>query len=117
MKKLLYILLIGVLLSLVLPNLAQAQRIKKGPDGILYASTDYNYDKNKSDNKKIVKGLIFIAACSVILSTEYALFPSERDNVNHLYRQMGYAGVAVVGACVTVTLYSWNVKLQDKIGL
>lgn len=113
MKKLILTLLFGVLLS----GVSNAQYIERDSTGIPHACTNYQYHKKESENKRLIQGLIFIGGCVTLLAAEQAIFPSERDNVNHLYTQMGYAGVAVIGGIVTVSLYKWNVKLQDKIGL
>jgi len=115
LKKFKLILLIGVLLMCI--SEVKAQRIEYDSTGIPHACTNYQYHKKESENKRLIQGLIFIGGCVTLLAAEQAIFPSERDNVNHLYTQMGYAGVAVIGAVVTVSLYRWNVKLQDKIGL
>lgn len=115
MKKLILIITIGVLLFS--PSEAKAQRIEYDSLGMPYACTNYAYHKKETEKRHLVQGLIFIAACASIMAVEYAVIPSERDNVNNLYRQMGYAGVAVIGASISVGLYRWNVKLQDKIGL
>lgn len=114
MKKI-KLLLIGVLLICI--SEAKAQRIEYDSTGIPHACTNYSYHQKESENKRLVQGLIFVGACVTIMAAEQAIFPSERNNVNRLYTQMGYAGVAVIGGIVTVSLYKWNVKLQDKIGL
>ncbi len=113
--KTIKLLLIGVLLICI--SEAKAQRIEYDSTGIPHACTNYAYHNKQNENKRLVQGLIFIGGCVTLLAAEQAIFPSERNNVNHLYNQMGYAGVAVIGAVVTVSLYRWNVKLQDKIGL
>lgn len=113
MKKLILTLLFGVLLS----GVSKAQYIEVDSTCIPRACTNYQYHNKQKENKRIVQGLIFIGACVTIMAAEQAIFPSERENVDRLYRQMGYAGVSVIGACVTVGLYRWNVKLQNKIGL
>lgn len=115
MKKFKLILFLGVLLFCA--SEVKAQRIEYDSTGIPHACTNYAYHNKQNENKKLVQGLIFIGGCVTLLAAEQAIFPSERNNVNHLYNQMGYAGVAVIGAVVTVSLYRWNVKLQDKIGL
>lgn len=116
MKKQIFILLTGFLLCCTTSQV-KAQHIEYDSTGIPHACTNYSYHKKESENKRLVQGLIFIGACVTVMAAEQAIFPEERDNVNHLYRQMGYTGIAVVGAVVTVSLYKWNVKLQDKIGL
>lgn len=113
--KTIKLLLIGVLLFCA--SGVKAQRIEYDSTGIPHACTNYSFHKKESENKRITQGLIFIGACVTIMAAEHAIFPSERNNVDHLATQMGYAGVAVIGAVVTVSLYRWNVKLQDKIGL
>lgn len=113
MKKLILILSFGFLL----PVVSMAQFIERDSTGIPHACTNYSYHNKQKENKKIVQGLIFIGSCVTIMAIEHATIPSERNNVEHLATQMGYAGVAVIGAIVTVNLYRWNVKLQDKIGL
>lgn len=115
MNKIILTLIIGFLQFS--PSEVKAQFIEKDSAGIPYACTNYEYHNKQKENKRLVQGFIFIASCVTLLSVERALFPSERNNVDNLTRQMGYAGVAVIGACVTVGLYKWNVKLQNKIGL
>jgi hypothetical protein len=113
--KTIKLLLIGVLLLCI--SEVKSQRIEYDSTGIPHACTNYSFHKKESENKRIVQGLMFIGACVTVLAAEQAIFPEEKNNVNNLYRQMGYAGVAVIGAVVTVSLYKWNVKLQDKVGL
>lgn len=113
--KTIKLLLIGVLLFCA--SEVKAQRIEYDSTGIPHACTNYAYHQKESENKRLVQGLIFIGACVTIMAAEHAAFPSERNNVDHLATQMAYAGVAVVGAVVTVKLYRWNVKLQSKVGL
>jgi len=113
MKKLILTLLFGVLLS----GVSKAQYIEVDSTGIPRACTNYEYHNKQKENKKIVQGLIFLGSCVTIMAIEHAVWPSEQNNVEHLATQMAYAGVAVVGAVVTVNLYRWNVKLQNKVGL
>lgn len=113
--KTIKLLLIGVLLFC--SSETKAQYIERDSTGIPRACTNYEYHNQQKQNKRLVQGLIFIGACVTIMAAEHAMFPSEREHVDHLYNQMAYTGVAVIGAVVTVSLYRWNVRLQDKIGL
>ena len=115
MKKIIFILLTGVLLFFTSDT--KAQYIERDSTGIPHACTNYAYHNKQKENKRIVQGLIFIAACGTILAIEQATIPSQKESARNLSRQMGYTGIAVIGACVTVSLDSWNVRLQDKIGL
>jgi len=115
MKKILFSLIVGILLTLNSPQVAQAQRIEQDSTGRYYACTNYDLhmrQKQKSEFKKFILYSIVLVGVAAVASA------NDPHHYNDpAYRQYGYALGAVAGACLVVGLYKWNVKLQNDAGL
>lgn len=120
MKKLLFILLTGVLLSLVPSSEAAAQRIEYDSLGIPHACT--NYDLHLKQNRQIRVGRLAAYAVGIAGVIIIANAANDNDdgwskNMENLGKQSAYALGAAVGAVLVVQIYKWDVKLKTKAGL
>ena len=115
MKKILFSLLIGFLLSLSSPHKAQAQRIEQDSTGRYYACTNYDLHLQQKQKREFTKFIMYTAVFAGIAIAANKIDPYHYNS--ETYRQYGYALGAVAGACLVVSLYKFNVKLQNDAGL
>lgn len=119
MKKILNILLLGVLLTLCSPQDSSAQRIEYDSLGMPHACT--NYDLHMKQNREIRVGRLAIYAVAVtgIVLLNQAVYGQDEWNrsAGGLARQSYYALGAALGAVIVVELYKFDVHLKNRAGL
>jgi len=119
MKKILHILIIGVLLTLSSPQLSSAQRIEYDSTGIPHACTNYAYHEQQNQRLHASRLLIYAGAVVGIVVLNQAVYGRDEWNrsANGLSNQAFYAAGAAVGACLIIELYRFDVKLKNNAGL
>lgn len=119
MKKILILLIMGVLFSLVPTTEAKAQRIEYDSLGMPHACT--NYDLHLKQNRQIRVGRLVAYAVGIAGVIIIANAATDNDtwteNMSHLGKQSMYAAGAAIGAVLVVGIYKWDVKLKSRAGL
>ncbi len=120
MKKIILILLTGVLLSLVPTTKAKAQRIEYDSLGVPHACT--NYDLHLKQNRNIQIGrlttyAVGIAGVIIIANAVSDNSNSWSKNMDNLGNQSAYALGIAISTVFVIQIYKWDVKLKTRAGL
>lgn len=119
MKKILFILLTGVLLSLIPTEEANAQRIVYDSLGIPHASTDYDLHLKENRQIRVKRILAYTVGIAAVVVIANAATDNDNwnDNMERLGVQSAYALGSAIGAVLVVRIAKWDVKLKTGIGL